>query len=136
MTSGHNKKKCMSLFNLTLTFWVPSGVFLYKYKWYQKKTTYFSPVKTKYNFVLQKKAFIEHLCIKNWFHFSVAGEYRSRTCTMTTDRSQLIDHRRHASITDINTDTIIQTAKPSLANIGKRASRGDYLLKKKKWANM
>jgi hypothetical protein len=57
---------------------------------------------------------------------------------MTTDRSQsqLIDHRRHASITDINTDTIIQTAKPSLANIGKRASRGDYLLKKIKWANM
>ena len=47
---------------------------------------------------------------------------------MTTDRSQsqMIDHRRHASITDINTDTIIQATKPSLANIGKRASRGDY----------
>ena len=31
----------------------------------KKKKTYFSSVKKKYHFVLQKKAFIEHLCIKN-----------------------------------------------------------------------
>ncbi|CAG2255351.1 UNC80 [Mytilus edulis] len=60
---------------------------------------------------------------------AVAGEYRSRTCTMTTDRSQsqYHDHRRHASITDVNTETIISATKPSLANIGKRASKATIL---------
>lgn len=45
---------------------------------------------------------------------------------MTTDRSQYVDHRRHASVTDVNTESIITATKPSLGNIGKRASKGKY----------
>ena len=58
-----------------------------------------------------------------------AGEYRSRSATMATERSDysqthFTEVRNKASVTDITAE-IIGQPKPTLATIGKRASRGE-----------
>ncbi|XP_052242651.1 protein unc-80 homolog isoform X2 [Dreissena polymorpha] len=60
---------------------------------------------------------------------ATGGEYRSRSATMVTDRSEFshtLENRARAEVNEITTE-IIGPPKPTLATIGKRASRGTIL---------
>ena len=56
------------------------------------------------------------------------GEYRSRSATMVTDRSDFSQaqttNRARVEVSEITTE-IIGPPKPTLATIGKRASKGN-----------
>ncbi|KAK3087178.1 hypothetical protein FSP39_002695 [Pinctada imbricata] len=60
--------------------------------------------------------------------FYTGGEYRSRSATMTTERSefhqnQYHDPRSRVSVTDIALEIISPTPKPNLGSVGKKSSR-------------
>lgn len=67
--------------------------------------------------------------ILGFFMILLAGDLRSPSATDTTERSempltQIPEQKRQASITDIAVEIINPVAKPTLASIGKKASRG------------
>ncbi|XP_021380201.1 protein unc-80 homolog isoform X3 [Mizuhopecten yessoensis] len=71
---------------------------------------------------------VELQALKDEFHTVGAGEFRSASATDTTERSdmpltQIPEQRRQASITDIAVEIINPVSKPTLATIGKKASR-------------
>lgn len=73
---------------------------------------------------------IHSVCLTNQI---ILGEYRSRSATMVTDRSdfsqnQPAETRTAQEMSEITTE-IIGPPKPTLATIGKRASRGTRMHK-------